>query len=134
VIKSIKFEGSTRAHKACTFLLLPLCLSPPPNVELGILTWEGPPRAIFIPRFGGVAIFPFHSPSVTGNIRGGSLNRPSNTMAVAIRVAPLLALSLPLLFDIVRTTIWTRIHSDQNFTLPIAISLSSRAINRLRRA
>lgn len=80
----------------------------------------GSPASDIYPAIRGVAIFPFHSPSVTGNIRGGSLNRPSNTMAVGIRVAPLLALSCPLLFDIVRTTIWTRIHSDQNFTLAIA--------------
>lgn len=72
------------------------------------------------PAIQGVAIFPFHSPSVTGNIRGGSLNCPSNTMAVGICVAPLLAFSLSLLSDIVCTTVWTRIHSDQNFTLAIA--------------
>lgn len=53
--RSIKFEGSTRAHKACPYSLLPPSHPRSPEVELGILTWVGPASDIY-PVVPGVGI------------------------------------------------------------------------------
>lgn len=127
----------TRRAPSSLFLSLSLFLSVSHPSELGILTWESPPLAIFISRFGD------WYPLLSFTLGDGQYPRGFTESAwqhnghVEVRVAPSsLVLSLvPLLSGVVYVvqlygprTRRSKLHP--RLSHPPAISLLSRAINR----
>jgi hypothetical protein len=122
-IGSIKFEGPAPGGA-----LFSPCLSRPSDIELGILTREGlTPRAIFIPRFGGLRSL-FIQPLGNAPVGRGVTESPWQ-----LRIPPSGNSFAPRAPSTSRVQLQgTRKDADENFTPVVAraISLSSSTINR----
>jgi len=123
-IWSIKFEGSTRAHKACPvsslFLSHSLCLSPLwiRNSYVG----ESPAGDIYSAVRGLVSSLFIHPRCQYP--RGVTESAWQHNGRVSTRRLLARTLSPPWLSDISYVWLYGQEHADQNFTLAIAVSLS----------